>query len=274
MKTNLQFLQKQSIQYFNKHNFLKNLYFNGLSNYLMPVNFKNALSIKYFSASSNHSNNASHEKSHNDHSHDHSSHHGNSTHSEKEINLIDLHLKDPYHRNHYNLNHLAHHGDSHHGHSETGGIKLKFDNVKYTRTLNQEQRKEEKQIVPLVDDDRNEPTAAFNFQPPREQNIMLTTPVMIGYGSRFKESQFNIIDETDIRARIYNLLRQFDFMELDKFDFSKDYEKELGLDSLDWTAILTSIEYEFHTVFNDTFYEHWRTLEEVVQHLKGDEFLF
>ena len=80
-------------------------------------------------------------------------------------------------------------------------------------------------------------------------------------------------------------------MELDKFDFDvieyynyiililifliqADYEKELGLDSLEWTAVLTSCEYEFHSVFEDNLYDHWRTMNDVVSHIVMDHLAF
>ena len=49
-----------------------------------------------------------------------------------------------------------------------------------------------------------------------------------------------------------------------------DYEKDLGLDSLEWTAIVTSIEHEFHTVFEDSFYEHNRTINDFVKMIEND----
>lgn len=79
-----------------------------------------------------------------------------------------------------------------------------------------------------------------------------------------------MLDKTEIQARIYNLLREFDFKPLDDIDFDADYEKELGLDSLEWTALITSIEHEFHTVFEDSLYDHFRTINEFVYLIEKD----
>jgi len=79
-----------------------------------------------------------------------------------------------------------------------------------------------------------------------------------------------LLDKTEIQARIYNLLREFDFKPLDDIDFDADYEKELGLDSLEWTALITSIEHEFHTVFEDSLYDHFRTINEFVYLIEKD----
>lgn len=164
-----------------------------------------------------------------------------------------------------------------HGHSnhEEDIHQKRFDHVRYTRKLNQQERREQGQEV-LFYDNINEPTAQLNYG-----HIIhycktkdFKKPIMVPYEDELSEDNSSILDRSEIKARIYNLLRQFDFMDLSKFDFEKDYEKELGLDSLDWTAILTSIEYEFHTAFNDTFYEHWRTINQVVDYLDGDHLIF
>jgi acyl carrier protein len=84
------------------------------------------------------------------------------------------------------------------------------------------------------------------------------------------EREDSLLDITEIHARIYNLLRQFDFKPLEEIDFEADYEKGLGLDSLEWTALITSIEHEFHTVFEDKLYEHLRTINDYVSIIEKD----
>jgi len=79
-----------------------------------------------------------------------------------------------------------------------------------------------------------------------------------------------LLDRTEIQARIYNVLRMLDLKSLDEIDFDADYEKDLGFDSLEWTAIVTSIEHEFHTVFEDSFYEHHRTINDFVKIIEND----
>lgn len=84
------------------------------------------------------------------------------------------------------------------------------------------------------------------------------------------EREDSLLDRTEIHARIYNLLRQFDFKPLEEINFDADYEKELGLDSLEWTALITSVEHEFHTVFEDKLYEHLRTINDFVSIIEKD----
>lgn len=63
-------------------------------------------------------------------------------------------------------------------------------------------------------------------------------------------------------------------MDLDDIDLEGDYEKDLKLDSLDWTALVTSIEYEFHTTFPDNLYDHMRTINDWVRLLENDHLAF
>ena len=69
-------------------------------------------------------------------------------------------------------------------------------------------------------------------------------------------------------------MRQFNFKDLEESDLSGDYQKDLDLDSLEWTALITSIEYEFHTVFEDRLYEHFRTINDFINLLEKDDMAF
>lgn len=94
--------------------------------------------------------------------------------------------------------------------------------------------------------------------------------VLIPYETS-KEDMLSIqLDRTEIQARIYNVLRELDLKPLEEIDFDADYEKDLGFDSLEWTAIVTSIEHEFHTVFEDTLFEHYRTINDFVKEIESD----
>ena len=59
-------------------------------------------------------------------------------------------------------------------------------------------------------------------------------------------------------------------MDLKKFQFGQDMRKDLGLDSLNITVLLTEVEREFTTVFEDRLFESVRTLEELVWVLQKD----
>lgn len=62
-------------------------------------------------------------------------------------------------------------------------------------------------------------------------------------------------------------------MDLEKFDFDTDYDK-LGLDSLDWVALVSAIEGEFHTAFHDNLYDHLKSVNQFVDLLEKDRLAF
>ena len=59
-------------------------------------------------------------------------------------------------------------------------------------------------------------------------------------------------------------------MEVRNVRFDADLRRDLNVDSLNLVALLTSIEHEFTTLFEDTLFEGVRTLEEVVTVLMRD----
>jgi acyl carrier protein len=97
---------------------------------------------------------------------------------------------------------------------------------------------------------------------------------------KIKQSETKL-DRTEVEARVYNLLRQFDFMDLDNYDLNvkyiiykkEDYTK-MNMDSLEWTALVTSIEHEFHVLFEDNFYDHFRTINDVIDKIAEDHLAF
>lgn len=66
------------------------------------------------------------------------------------------------------------------------------------------------------------------------------------------------------------VLSHFDKVNLKTFRWEDDFRKDLKLDSLETTALLTSIEHEFSTVFEDRVFENLKTLEQVVKLLESD----
>ncbi len=109
---------------------------------------------------------------------------------------------------------------------------------------------------------------------PMVYNPQFRYEVLIPFETASEDLAHALLDRTEIHARIYNLLRQFDFKPLEEIDFDGDYEKDLGLDSLEWTALITSIEHEFHTAFEDTLFDHYRTINQFVSHIEKDNYCF
>lgn len=65
-----------------------------------------------------------------------------------------------------------------------------------------------------------------------------------------------------------------ELIDLRKFSFNQDLRKDLKLDSLNIVVLLTEIEHEFTTVFEDRVFESVRNLSELVDILARDEKIF
>ena len=81
------------------------------------------------------------------------------------------------------------------------------------------------------------------------------------------------LDETEVITRIMSVLNRFRIYDLESFDWNKPWGAQ-GMDSLETTAILTSIEEEFHTIFEDCVFENFENLDQVKQHLVLDHNAF
>ena len=69
------------------------------------------------------------------------------------------------------------------------------------------------------------------------------------------------------------VLHKFRLYDLETFDWAKPFSAQ-GIDSLEATAILTTIEDEFHTIFEDRVFENFENLDQVKQHLVLDHNAF
>jgi len=67
------------------------------------------------------------------------------------------------------------------------------------------------------------------------------------------------LDETEVQTRMSQVLHSFAIFDLHKLNWDAKFE-DLGIDSLESTALLTSVEHEFHTVFEDRIFENFTTL--------------
>ena len=69
------------------------------------------------------------------------------------------------------------------------------------------------------------------------------------------------------------VIHNFKLLDLHKLDWNKKFD-DLGLDEYEQTAILTSIEHEFHTVFEDRVFESFETFSEVQRFIVSDHNCF
>ena len=82
----------------------------------------------------------------------------------------------------------------------------------------------------------------------------------------------NFLEETEVITRIMFVLHKYSW-DLEKFDWSAKFERN-GIDSLEQVCLLTSIEEEFNTIFEDKLFEHFETLDEVKEHIVLDHNCF
>jgi acyl carrier protein len=69
------------------------------------------------------------------------------------------------------------------------------------------------------------------------------------------------------------VLHNFQIYDLEKVDWQKRFEDQ-GIDEYESTALITSIEHEFHTIFEDRVFENFENLNQVKQHLVLDHNAF
>mmetsp|Transcript_21214 Transcript_21214/g.15228 ORF Transcript_21214/g.15228 Transcript_21214/m.15228 type:complete len:135 (+) Transcript_21214:26-430(+) len=81
------------------------------------------------------------------------------------------------------------------------------------------------------------------------------------------------LDESEVITRMLFILNNFAIYDLKTLDWSKNFSDN-GIDSLESTAILTSFEHEFHTIFEDRVFENFENLNEVKNFIVTDHNCF
>ena len=81
------------------------------------------------------------------------------------------------------------------------------------------------------------------------------------------------LEKTEVETRIMFVIHNFHIMDLNNFDWFKKFE-DLGLDSLEQTAIITSIEHEFNTVFEDKVFDNFTNFHQVKEYVCNDHSSF
>lgn len=82
------------------------------------------------------------------------------------------------------------------------------------------------------------------------------------------------IERNEVEARIMKILSYFEKIDLKGFKWTDDLEKDLKMDSLDQTVLLTSVEEEFNIVFEDRVFDNFTNLEQVVKFIASDSLAF
>ena len=77
------------------------------------------------------------------------------------------------------------------------------------------------------------------------------------------------MDESEVVTRIMHVLHTFQLYDLKTLDWQKNFDDQ-GIDSLEMTAVVTSIEHEFHTIFEDHVFDSFVNFNQIKQHLVND----
>ena len=81
------------------------------------------------------------------------------------------------------------------------------------------------------------------------------------------------LDETEVQTRMSQVIHKFKLLDLHKLDWNNSFE-QLGLDIYEQNAMLTSIEHEFHTLFEDRVFESFESFEDVKRFITNDHNCF
>ena len=81
------------------------------------------------------------------------------------------------------------------------------------------------------------------------------------------------LDETEVQTRMSQIIHNFKLLNLHTLDWNTSFDA-LGLDIYEQNAMLTSIEHEFHTVFEDRLFESFDSFEEVKRYIASDHNCF
>ena len=68
------------------------------------------------------------------------------------------------------------------------------------------------------------------------------------------------LDESEVITRIMQVINSFSTWNLSTFDFKKSFEDQ-GIDSLEVIALITSVEHEFHTIFEDHVFDYFENMD-------------
>jgi len=82
--------------------------------------------------------------------------------------------------------------------------------------------------------------------------------------------QIGYLERNEIEARMMKILSYFEKVNLKTFKWTDDFSKDMKMDSLDQTVLLTSVEEEFNMVFEDRVFDNLKNLEDVIRYILSD----
>jgi NADH dehydrogenase (ubiquinone) 1 alpha/beta subcomplex 1 len=81
------------------------------------------------------------------------------------------------------------------------------------------------------------------------------------------------LEESEVVTRFMWIIHQFRLLDLKTLDWDKNFD-DYNIDSLQQIAIITSVEHEFHTIFEDRIFENFRTFGAIKDYIVKDHNCF
>lgn len=81
------------------------------------------------------------------------------------------------------------------------------------------------------------------------------------------------LDDSEVQTRMSQVIYNFHLLDLAKLDWDANFEQN-GLDEYEQIAVITGIEHEFHTVFEDHVFDNFKNFNEIRRFVGNDHNCF
>ncbi|CAD8124406.1 unnamed protein product [Paramecium sonneborni] len=82
------------------------------------------------------------------------------------------------------------------------------------------------------------------------------------------------MEENEVDVRFLKVLKSFEKIDVKSLNWEGDLMKDLGLDSLERIALITSIEHEFTAIFEDRVFDNLKSLQDIKKQILKDDSAF
>ncbi|CAD8122036.1 unnamed protein product [Paramecium sonneborni] len=82
------------------------------------------------------------------------------------------------------------------------------------------------------------------------------------------------MEENEVDVRFLKVLKSFEKIDIKSVNWEGDLMKDLGLDSLERIALITSIEHEFTAIFEDRVFDNLKSLQDIKKQILKDDSAF
>lgn len=83
----------------------------------------------------------------------------------------------------------------------------------------------------------------------------------------------HFLPKSQIKTRIIHVLRHFEKVDLRTLNWEGNILNDLKMDEFERIALLTSVEAEFNTIFEDNVFDNMKTLNDAVNYIASDRYV-